>query len=53
MLDDDEIAAVLGREDDPDTAVAELVRLANENGGVDNVTALVVRVRSTDHAKAA
>ena len=39
-----QIAAVLRRLDDPQDAAAELVRLANEGGGRDNVTVLVLDV---------
>jgi serine/threonine protein phosphatase PrpC len=43
-LDDDQIAAVLRRLEDPEEAAVELVRLANEAGGRDNITVLVVDV---------
>ena len=43
-VEPDVIAAILGRLDDPDAAVAELVRLANEGGGRDNITCVVVDV---------
>lgn len=39
-----EIASVLRRVGDPDDAADELVRLANESGGRDNVTVVVVDV---------
>ena len=42
MVDDDRILAVLRDTPDPSDAVRALVREANENGGVDNVTAVVV-----------
>ena len=38
----DQMAAVLRRLDDPSEAASELVRLANEGGGRDNITVLVV-----------
>jgi protein phosphatase len=41
---DDQMAAVLRRLDDPADAAAELVRLANEGGGRDNITAVVLDV---------
>ena len=40
----DQIASVLRRLDDPSEAAAELVRLANEGGGRDNITVIVVDV---------
>lgn len=40
----DQMAATLRRLADPDEAAAELVRLANENGGRDNITVVVVDV---------
>jgi PPM family protein phosphatase len=40
----DQIGSVLRRLDDPNEAAAELVRLANEGGGRDNITAVVVDV---------
>ncbi|MFO0625136.1 MAG: PP2C family serine/threonine-protein phosphatase [Polyangiales bacterium] len=45
MLSDGEIlATVLSHEGDPDAACEALVRLANDHGGEDNVTAVVLRV---------
>lgn len=41
MLSEDEIAGVLGREPQPSSACAALVRMANLAGGLDNVTAVV------------
>jgi protein phosphatase len=43
-LDDNVIAGVLRRLADPDEAARELVRLANEEGGRDNITVVVVDV---------
>jgi len=40
----DQIGSVLRRLDDPNEAAAELVRLANEGGGRDNITAVIVDV---------
>ncbi|CAN5870827.1 hypothetical protein BH23ACT2_BH23ACT2_12040 [soil metagenome] len=40
----DQITAVLRRLADPDEAASELVRLANEGGGRDNITVVVVEV---------
>jgi serine/threonine protein phosphatase PrpC len=41
---DDQMAAVLRRLEDPSDAAAELVRLANESGGRDNITVIVLDV---------
>ncbi len=50
-VSDATIAAVLGTTSDPAAAAQELVRLANEGGGRDNVTVLVVDViEDSDHA---
>jgi serine/threonine protein phosphatase PrpC len=46
MVSDDAIAAVLSSASDVAHAADELVRIANERGGLDNVTAIVVRVLS-------
>lgn len=43
MVRDDEIARILGGETPP-IAAESLVRRANDNGGVDNITAVVVRI---------
>jgi protein phosphatase len=40
----DQISSVLRRLDDPSDAASELVRLANEGGGRDNITAVIVDV---------
>jgi serine/threonine protein phosphatase PrpC len=40
----DQISAVLRRLEDPNEAAAELVRLANEGGGRDNITVVVIDV---------
>ena len=49
-LTDDQIAAVLRRLADPQEAANELVRLANENGGRDNITVVVVDVIGDERA---
>jgi serine/threonine protein phosphatase PrpC len=43
MVNDDDIARILGSEMPPASAES-LIRLANDNGGVDNVTVVVVRI---------
>ena len=43
-VDEDRIAAVLRRLDDPSDAASELIRLANEGGGRDNITVVIVDV---------
>lgn len=50
-VEDDRIAATLRRLEDPTEASRELVRLANEGGGRDNITVVVVDVvDDNDHA---
>jgi protein phosphatase len=44
MLSDEQIAAVLLAELDPEQAVRRLVAGANEQGGKDNITAVVARI---------
>lgn len=46
MVTDDEIVSHLSSPDSLDKPVRALVELANEHGGVDNITAIVVEVRS-------
>ena len=47
-VDEGRMIATLRRFDDPADAARELVRLANEGGGRDNITAVVVDVVSTE-----
>ena len=44
MVTEPEIAGTLQAEPDPVKAAERLVELANEQGGADNVTAIVVRI---------
>ncbi|MDF3066148.1 MAG: Protein serine/threonine phosphatase PrpC, regulation of stationary phase [Polyangiaceae bacterium] len=44
MLSDEEIGAIVGAHHDLDAAVRSLIHLANERGGRDNVTVVLVRV---------
>jgi protein phosphatase len=46
MVTEPEIAGTLQAETDPVRAAEKLVSLANENGGADNVTVIVVRINS-------
>jgi len=48
MLEDAELADVLGSGRAPEEQVAELVAAANRSGGLDNITAIVVRVDAVD-----
>jgi protein phosphatase len=43
MVDDEQIAAVLSAEVEPETVCRRLVDLANTAGGRDNITAIVAR----------
>ena len=52
MVKDDEIAAILRAELNPRVASEHLVALANERGGVDNVTVVVSRYERTAPATA-
>ncbi len=44
MLENDHILELIGANDDLDDACTELVAAANEAGGVDNITVMLVRV---------
>ena len=44
MIDDDELLDVVGGADDLADACKRLVAMANEHGGEDNITAVVVRI---------
>jgi protein phosphatase len=44
MLHEDEIATMVGAEPDPDTLALRLVDAANEAGGADNITVIVVDI---------
>jgi len=45
MVTEPEIAGTLQSEPDPQKAAEKLIRLANEGGGVDNITAIVVALK--------
>ena len=54
MVDDEEIAqAVRGLGGDPSLLAEQLVRMANENGGRDNVSVIVTKVHGTFSARGA
>ena len=44
-VDSDEMAEILGDVDDPEEAAARLVEAANEHGGADNITVVVIDVQ--------
>ncbi len=44
MIEDEEIEAVLASEDDPQAACKRLIDLANEAGGHDNITTILIDV---------
>lgn len=46
MVTDPEIAGTLQAETDPQKAANRLIALANENGGADNITVIVVRLEN-------
>ncbi len=46
---DAEIAAILGGHADPADAAAQLVAIANERDGSDNVSVQIIRIRSVEH----
>jgi serine/threonine protein phosphatase PrpC len=46
MISDDDLQRVLLEMQDPQTTVDAMIKLANDNGGHDNITAILVCVRS-------
>jgi PPM family protein phosphatase len=42
MVSDEQIREILGRNPDPQSAVDELVKEANQAGGIDNITAVIL-----------
>jgi serine/threonine protein phosphatase PrpC len=48
MLEDNQIATIMGAEENPEGAVNKMIADANRRGGLDNITAIVVRVDATD-----
>jgi PPM family protein phosphatase len=47
MISDDTIAHVVGSERDLDRAVERLIDLANDNGGIDNISVVLARLEPT------
>jgi serine/threonine protein phosphatase PrpC len=48
MLPDDDLRALTERAPDPDAGVAWMIDAANQAGGTDNVTAVMVQIRKSD-----
>ena len=48
MLEDDQLAKILAGEGSPEVCVNRLIVEANRRGGLDNVTAIVVKVEAVD-----
>jgi protein phosphatase len=48
MLEDGQIATIMSAEENPEGAVNKMIADANRRGGLDNITAIVVRVDATD-----
>jgi serine/threonine protein phosphatase PrpC len=46
MIDDPELAEVLGDEQDLDAACERLIHTANAHGGVDNITCVLARLEA-------
>jgi len=44
MLEDQQLATIMGAEENPETCVNKMIADANRRGGLDNITAIVVRV---------
>ncbi len=48
VVSDEDIASELTRDDDAETALQRLIDLANEGGGPDNITAILLRASDSD-----
>jgi protein phosphatase len=48
MLDDDQLAGILKQEENPEVCVNKMITDANRRGGLDNITAIIIRIESTD-----
>ena len=53
MLSDEEIREAVAAEPDPQAACNKLVDMANEKGGVDNITVVVAKVTNGPAAESA
>ncbi len=51
MAEDKVVQELISKTPDPQTAVQKLIALANDNGGDDNITCVLVRVEAMDAAK--
>ena len=51
MVAKSKIVEVLNQDPNPETAARALVKLANENGGLDNISVVVVRLEDSDFAR--
>jgi PPM family protein phosphatase len=53
VVSDEDIASELTHDDDAESALQRLIDLANDGGGPDNITAILLRVSDTDPEAAA
>lgn len=49
MLEDDQLAKILGADSPPENWVGRLIAEANRRGGLDNITAIVVKIDEIDN----
>jgi len=52
MLEDDQLARILAETGSPEVWVSRMIAEANRRGGLDNITAIIVRVEEIDPAPA-
>ena len=50
MLEDELLVKILSSEGDPQSWVDKMIAEANRRGGLDNITAIVVRIDAVDQA---
>jgi len=48
MLEDQQLQTILGSEDNPEHCVNRMIADANRRGGLDNITAIVIRIDSAE-----